>query len=213
MHAASREELLRRLPDDALVLDVGGWASPLPRADWVLDLMPHATRGLYAYDREAAAPQERFGPATWVQRDICDRAPWPFPDGRFDFAVCAHTLEDVRDPVWVCSELARVARAGYVEVPAVVEELVWGIEGPWVGRHHHRWFTVPDGSGGLEFVAKPHDLHARSELHVSLAAFERLPEADHVLAVWWEDALPARERVFLQAPDFRAWLRTLRPEE
>ncbi len=206
MHAANREAVERRIGDDDLVLDVGGWAQPLPRADWVLDLMPHETRGLYAYDREREAPHERFGPDTWVQRDICDREPWPFADGQFAFALCAHTLEDVRDPVWVCSELARVARAGYVEVPAVVEELVWGVEGPWVGRHHHRWFTVSDGAGGLEFVAKPHDLHARPELHVSLEDYAALPASAHVLSLWWEDALPARERVFVQAADFRAWL-------
>jgi len=201
----NRERVLARLADDALVLDVGGWASPLARADWVLDLMPHATRGIYAYDREAEAPRERFEADTWVQRDICDREPWPFADGRFDFAVCAHTLEDVRDPIWVCGELARVARAGYVEVPSLPEELAWGVEGPWVGRHHHRWL-VQEADGGLEFIFKPHDLHARPEHHVALADLEALPEHDRVLAHWWEGTLPARERVFLQARDFRAWL-------
>ncbi|MDP9399820.1 MAG: class I SAM-dependent methyltransferase, partial [Actinomycetota bacterium] len=84
------------------------------------------------------------------------------PDAMFDVAVCAQTLEDIHDPVWVCSELARVAHAGYVEVPARQEELTWGAEGPWVGRHHHRWL-VDVVDGGLEFVLKPHDLHARPE--------------------------------------------------
>ncbi len=36
------------LSDDALVLDVGGWAAPLNRADWVIDLMPYETRGVLA---------------------------------------------------------------------------------------------------------------------------------------------------------------------
>src|SRR4051812_18762383 len=131
--------LERRAGESGLVLDVGGWASPLTRADWVLDVMPHATRGLYGYDREAAAPTERFSERTWVQRDICDREPWPWPDGHFDLAVCSHTLEDVRDPVWVCSELSRVAQAGYVEVPSRLEEHSWGIHGPWAGWSHHHW--------------------------------------------------------------------------
>src|SRR3954449_10993879 len=102
------------LPDDALVLDVGGWAKPFPRADWVLDLMPYETRGLYGTLEPDA---ERFGPDTWVTLDMCAHMPWPFADAQFDFAICSHTLEDIRDPIWVCSELARVARAGYIEVP------------------------------------------------------------------------------------------------
>ena len=154
--------------------------------------------------RTSLAAEERFAPERWVTRDICGREPWPFADGQFDFAVCAQTLEDVRDPVWVCSELARVARAGFVETPSRVEELTWGVEGPWVGRHHHRWF-VEEVDGGLEFVLKPHDLHARPELHVSLAELEALPPADCVTALWWSGALPARERIFLHARDFRAW--------
>jgi hypothetical protein len=208
--AATRAAVLARIPDDALVLDVGGWASPLARADWVLDLMPHATRGLYDYDREAEAPRERFTAERWVQRDVCAREPWPFADGQFDVAVCGHTLEDVRDPIWVCSELARVARAGYVEVPSAAEELTWGVEGPYAGRHHHRWLVVREGDG-LLFVAKPHDLHARPELHVTPEEYAALPEAAHVTGLWWEGALPAREHVFIQARDFRAWVATLRP--
>ena len=54
-------------------------------------------------------------------------------DGFFDFAICSHTLEDVCDPVWVCEELARVAKAGYIEVPSRLEEQAWSFQGPWVG--------------------------------------------------------------------------------
>ena len=78
MLPSSLERLERELSPDALVLDVGGWARPLARADWVIDLMPHATRGLYGADGDGP---ERFTEATWVQRDVCDREPWPFADG------------------------------------------------------------------------------------------------------------------------------------
>ena len=111
----------RRSPaDDALVLDVGGWASPLPCADWVIDLMPYETRGAL---REARAR----GRAVLVTRPgsrptSATARPWPFADGQFDFSVCGQTLEDLRDPVWVCSEFSRVSRAGYVETPSRLEE-------------------------------------------------------------------------------------------
>ena len=60
---------------------------------------PHALRD--ARPLRHRASDERFTADTWVVQDIC--TPWPFADGQFDFAVCSHTLEDVRDPVFVCN--------------------------------------------------------------------------------------------------------------
>ena len=190
------------LPEEGLVLDVGGWAKPLGRADWVIDLEPYETRGLYG-----RADDERFTAETWVQRDVCDREPWPFADGQFDYAVCTQTLEDLRDPVWVCAELARVARAGYVEVPAVVEELTWGIQGPWVGWSHHRWLCLPE-DGGLTFVHKPH-LLCEEGRHLPAGTCDELAPDARVTGVQWEGELRARERVFLGAEEFDAWLEDL----
>jgi hypothetical protein len=192
---------LAALPADALVLDVGGWAAPLARADWVIDLLPHATRGLYGAADPAA---ERFDATTWVQADVCGPAPWPFEDGQFDVAVCSHTLEDVRDPVFVCTELARVARAGYVEVPAPVEELTLGVQGPWVGWSHHRWITEREGEG-LVFVHKPHLLAAPGR-HLPAGTLDRIDPAGRSIGLWWDGALPARERVFVDAGELDPWL-------
>src|SRR5690349_19471584 len=101
MLSGTSARLLSWLPDDAVGLAVGGWARPFARADWVLDLMPYETRGLYGYE-QGDRSQERFSPDTWIVRDMCAREPWPFSDSQFDFAICSHTLEDIRDPVWVC---------------------------------------------------------------------------------------------------------------
>jgi hypothetical protein len=189
-----------QFPDDAVVLDVGGWAKPLPRADWVIDLLPYETRGLYGQ----ASGEERFTAATWVQHDICDRDPWPFSDGQFDYAVCAHTLEDVRDPIGVCRELSRVAKAGYVEVPAPVEELTWGIQGEWVGWTHHHWITelIDDE---LVFTAKPHLLCAEGR-HLPAGAAEGKPR---VLQLSWTGEVRAREQIFVGAEEFDPWLQGL----
>lgn len=194
MLPSATERILRELSDDDLVLDVGGWAAPFNRADWMLDLMPHATRGALVPGGYGPGP-ERFSADRWVQRDICDREPWPFADDQFAFALCVTTLEDVRDPVWVCSELSRVARAGYVEVPSLWEELAYGVEGQWLGHRHHRWI-VDVVDGGLEFVHKPHSIHHDWSLRV-LPSWrrERMTVADHLQGLFWEGSLPARERV------------------
>lgn len=204
MLAASLARLEATVPDDALVLDVGGWARPLRRADWVIDLMPHATRGLYGHD---GAGPERFTPQTWVQRDLCEREPWPFPDDRFDFAVCSHTLEDLRDPVWACSELVRVARAGYVEVPSRLEEQSYGVQGPWVGWGHHHWLVdVRDDE--VEFVFKHHVMHGRETDHFPRGFADSLAPEQRVQTLWWEGSFAFRERVFVDEEELDAHLAT-----
>ncbi len=200
--------LLRDTPDDARVLDVGGWASPLARADAVLDLLPYETRGLYG--REDAG-RERFTAATWTQRDICDAEPWPYADDAFDVAVCSHTLEDVRDPVRVCRELSRVARAGYVEVPAPVQELTWGVHGPWVGWTHHHWICERETDGGrdgLRFTFKPHLLGAPGR-HLAAGTADGLDPEDLTIGIWWTGAVAAREQVLVGAEAFDPWLQGL----
>jgi hypothetical protein len=201
---SAAQRIASEVARDAMVLDVGGWAKPLPRADWVLDLLPYETRGMYG---PALEDPERFTAATWVQRDICARDPWPFEDDQFDFAVCAHTLEDVRDPVWVCQELGRVAKAGYIEVPAPVEELTWGVHGEWVGWGHHHWICERDG-GGLAFTFKPHLLCAEGR-HLPRGTTQGLPPDELVLALWWEGCPEAREQVFVGADEFDPWLGSL----
>jgi len=189
---ASRKKLLERLPDDASVLDVGGWGTPLHRADWVLDLMPYETRGLYGHPDP---DPQRFDEETWVVRDICDREPWPFNDGQFGFAVCSHTLEDVRDPLWVCNELQRVAAAGYVEVPSRLVEQALGVHGPWAGWSHHRWL-IDIGEGAIQFVFKPHLLGEFGKHFVAGFAATLTPE-QKVQTLWWEGAFVVSERIFL----------------
>jgi hypothetical protein len=203
--AASLERLAREVPGDALVLDAGGWARPLSRADWVIDIEAYATRGTWGHDGDPQA--ERFTADTWVQRDLCAREPWPFADGQFDFAVCSHTLEDVRDPVWVCSELQRVARAGYVEVPAPVEELTWGVHGEWVGWTHHRWLCVIE-DGALELVYKPH-LLAAPGWHLPHETLSRLTPEERVSTLWWDGTLSCHERVFSSPAEYDGWLQAL----
>lgn len=197
MLAESLERLLRELRDDAVVLDVGGWARPLARANWVLDLMPYGSRGRYGRDGDGP---ERFSAATWIQRDICDRDPYPFDDGSIDFVVCSHTLEDVRDPVFVCSEISRVGRAGYIEVPSRLEEQSVGVQGPWAGWSHHRWL-VDVTEHGIEFTMKPHFLHARESDHFPPWFHATLSPPQRVQTLWWRGGFSFRERMMVGAEE------------
>jgi hypothetical protein len=199
---SSRLRILRELDPEDLVLDVGAGANPFERADWVIDLMPYESRGLYG---SQARDQERFTEGTWVRRDICDREPWPFADGQFDFAICSHTLEDVRDPVWVCEELMRVARAGYLETPSRLEEQAFGVQGPWVGWGHHRWL-VEGTDEGIEFVYKHQILHGRPEMQVPLARWRAADPEERTVSLWWERGFEARERIITDSATLDPYL-------
>jgi len=200
--AESRKRVLESLDQDALVLDVGGWAHPLSRADWVIDLMPFETRGLYG---EPDPDVARFTAETWVQQDVCGTEPWPFADDQFDFVICSHTLEDVRDPVRVCAEMTRVGKAGYIEVPARSEEQTYGVHGPWVGWSHHHWLIDME-DGGLEFVFKTHLLHGRPEFWIPLEWTEALAPTQRVSMLFWEGSISCHERVFYEPEELHAWL-------
>jgi SAM-dependent methyltransferase len=198
----SLKEIRKRVGPDDVVLDIGGWGRPFDRADWVLDLMPYETRGLYGRDGEGPA---RFSDETWIERDICDREPYPFEDDSIDFVICSHTLEDVRDPIWVCSEMNRIAKAGYIEVPSRLEEQTYGFQGPWTGWGHHRWL-VDVGDGRIDFVFKHHVLHNRESDRFPASFREGLAPEQLVHQLWWEGSFDYGERVFMSAEELDPYL-------
>lgn len=80
----------------------------------------------------------------------------PFPDKSVDFIYCRHTLEDLYNPMWVCREMDRVGRAGYVETPSPIAECCRGVDAgspPWRGYNHHRYVIWVD-SDTLAFIPK-----------------------------------------------------------
>ena len=199
MLESARRRILEELDPAAVVLDIGGWADPLERADWVIDLMPYETRGLYernGWIEPRAKQRERFGPENWIARDLCDREPYPFDDDSIDFVVCGHTLEDVRDPLFICAEMNRIAKAGYIEVPSRLEEQAWGVAGPYVGWPHHRWLIDLDGDR-LEFALKLHSLHARPDQQFPRSFWEGLSDEQRVEALWWSGGFEYAELTFV----------------
>lgn len=177
------------LGPNARVLDVGGGNHAHSRANYVLDItMPDGARNADTGNRHLA-PQ-----SSWLNMDICSGEPWPFPDKYFDYAICSHVLEDVRDPVWVCSEMSRIAKRGYIECPSRIVEQSTGVENPlYAGYYHHRWLVdVRDGM--LEFRVKPHSISAYSDCIVCKLRPNQwiAPEIDRI-AVEWDRVVQCRE--------------------
>ena len=200
----SCERILAEVPDHAVVLDVGGGVRPFTRADWVMDALGYDERGDLGSDGRTT---ERFSADTWVKRDFCDREAWPFADKQVDFVICSHTLEDVRDPIWMCSELNRIAKCGYIEVPSRLEEQTFGFQGPWAGWSHHRWLVDVDQSAQhIEFVHKPHLLNTREAAQFPLQFRAQLSDEERVQTLWWDGGFSYRERLFWDFMEFDAYV-------
>lgn len=117
-----------------MVLDVGGtiggWSTPY--IDALLDFQ---------------APKEILPHIRYFQGDITHPGTWKQvhdyveKHGLFDFSICTHTLEDIMNPGYVCEQLSKVSKEGYIAVPSKYVELS-RIAGPYRGYIHHRWIFV-----------------------------------------------------------------------
>lgn len=131
---------LRKLKADnphLRVLDIGGAGSPwsVGVADAYVDIRPVLDLPTIVGDIH--------DPTTWER----------IRAGCFDFCICSHTLEDLRDPLFVLARIRETFRQGYIAVPSKHVEFSHIESSAYVGYAHHRWiFTLtPDG---LRIIAK-----------------------------------------------------------
>lgn len=197
-------KFLSMIKSDDLVLDVGGWASPFNRANWMIDAEPYAARGFYGkigLPKFQGPDKEYFNKDTYVQRDICEKSPWPFKDKAFDFSICSHTLEDLRDPLYVCSELIRVSKSGYIEFPSRVIESCRAVENDKiVGYSHHRWL-IDLKNNHLQFTMKYHLIHTDIRLSFPKSYAMKLNKIETISYLFWEDKFTFAETRNIHAVD------------
>lgn len=79
-------------------------------------------------------------------------------NGKYDFSICSHTLEDIIDPRMVVKKLQKISKAGFISIPSKYKEFAREVEffennsSPYRGYIHHRWiFTFLEGA----FIAFP----------------------------------------------------------
>ena len=112
-------------------------------------------------------------------------------NGKFDFAICTHTLEDISSPQMVCNLLPRIAKEGYIAVPSKYMELsrhegyspcsgYIGGCGGYRGWVHHRWIFNKEGN---DFVAYP---KIPLTEYIDLSNMKNRTEQD--LRFFWKDS-------------------------
>ena len=218
MYLPNSDLIMSQLKPSDVVLDIGGWAHPFNRANYVMDAEAYETRGYYnrTFARNNPYPplggtKEYFTKDTWIMRDICDKTPYPFEDKSIDYVICSHTLEDIRDPLFVCSEMIRIAKAGYVEVPSRIWESCRFSPG-MSGLSHHRWL-IDIEEGGLRFLQKFHRIHSlRYSLPGSL--LRKMSEQEKVSWLFWRDSFEYAETTLhgdAQTEELERFVRSVRP--
>ncbi len=119
-----------RIQESDKVLEIGPGTVPFKRADTYVDFVD--VGGL-----DQTRP--------FIKVDVASNK-LPFADKSFDFIYARHLLEDMWNPFWLCDEMSRVGRAGYIECPSPAAELARGVDGsspPFRGYHHHRYLVWP----------------------------------------------------------------------
>ncbi len=143
----------------------GGWCEASTYVD-ILDLSSNY-------------PGKRF-----VQSDVSDT---PFEDKEFDFSIASHIAEHVKYPNHFCTELSRISRRGYIEVPTPLEDnLVHGNS-----KAHLWWVTFDDEK--VEVVFEPQvsilpDTLSLEQLKFLREYFRR----SLVTELYWEDDIEYR---------------------
>lgn len=105
------------------VLDVGSGGDPFPYATVLVDRFLAPTHHRHAQFKTENKPVI-----------VSDIGALPFRKYQFDYAVCAHVLEHVDDPVRACLELQRVARSGFIETPTLMKDTLFS----WA-KGMHKW--------------------------------------------------------------------------
>ena len=112
------------------VLDVGSGNNPHPRATTLLERFTQDNR------ERAGDPIDRTDPRL-VEGDALAM---PFDGGAFDYIIASHIAEHVQDPEQLCRELSRVGRAGYIETPGWLGDLL-------LREDYHHWRVRRQGRG------------------------------------------------------------------
>ena len=199
---------LGKISENDFVVDLGGGPSPFVRANKVIDIM--------TYDAYLKCKKENdriVSESNWITMDFSYAEPLPFEDKSVDFVVCSHTLEDLNNPIWLCKEINRVAKRGYIEVPSRLIESMKGLElskplnDLYTGYYHHKWF-VELINDEVVFTHKnplinflPDAFFDRKEVDSYIEEADYYIENSRIcyrnLAIYWKNSFKFRENIAL----------------
>ncbi len=196
--------------DDARVLDVGGWAAPVNRADWVIDLMPYETRGALTARRASVRGPDGSTPSDWViARHLRHTS-------RGRLTTTSSTSRSARSRSRTCATRSGSARRcpawpgpGYIEVPSAARRAHLGEPRGWAAVDGSATRTIAGcarcETDELVFLLEgPFASRPAAAFGCRRAGRAGSPMRERVLAHFWEGSLPAREHPAIDRLPVRA---------
>ena len=112
-------------------IDIGAYANywSYPECSVVADT--------YAVDKEGV---------DFIKLNIEDRSTWRAlldyvdKNGKFDFSICSHTLEDIFNPFELIELLQLISHRGFIAIPSKYDELTKLYNNKYRGNAHHKQF-------------------------------------------------------------------------
>jgi len=135
-------EFIKSIKPSDRVLEIGPGGSPHPRSDILLE---------YEFESDAVAEAQRgYAPPLKTSKPVVyyKDERFPFAEGEFDYVICSHVIEHVKDIATFVKELNRIGKGGYLEYPTIYYDYVYNFPEhvSFVKRKHGRlyWMNKSD---------------------------------------------------------------------
>ena len=118
----------------------------------------------------------------------------PFSDNQFDFVYASHVIEHVEDVSFFISEIKRISRQGYIELPSILEDnLILSTN----SSDDHKWMFKFDDVEKVLLVEKKKQLIEPFITHgVLFDSFRKNFRSSLVLELYWENEINYEFRRF-----------------
>lgn len=155
------------------VIDIGGATSYLDgKLDAIIDITEPKSKSTYKFIGNIDEPEIWEKVKAHVKQN-----------GKWDYAICTHTLEDINNAPYAIKQIEQIAKAGLIIVPSKYRELS-RFSGNFRGYIHHRWiFDIRNG----EILALPKINYIEDE-YFNKAETE-LPNKEELI-IEWENTIP-----------------------
>jgi hypothetical protein len=107
-------------------------------------------------------------------------------NGKFDFSICSHTLEDVFNPLELINLLKSISVSGFVAIPSKYDEFSFLYQNTYRGNAHHKqFFDVVDDT---LIVYPKFSWTERDERSDEILKYNKGNE----LSFFWENDIPVK---------------------
>lgn len=107
-------------------------------------------------------------------------------NGKFDYSICSHTMEDVFNPLELATILQKISKRGYIAIPSKFNEFTKLFSNQYRGdAHHKQFFDIVDET--LMVFPKFNWIETDNRSDLILKNY-----VANELTLFWEDELPIK---------------------